>query len=707
MTTSRNDGPTALRARIGVDIGGTFTDLVLLDDQGRTEFAKVSSTPEAPERAVLLGIGALLARGGVEVGAVDEVVHGTTVGSNTLLQRAGSLTGLLTTRGFRDVLEIGRLRTPGMFNLDWDKPTPLVSRKHRKEVDERIAADGSVVLPLDEESVLSAGKSLVEDGVESIAVCFINSYLTPAHERRAAEILAEAFPELTLSLSVDVLPESREYERTSTVVVNAYVARVLGNYLARLETGLAGLGIHAPLRVANSNGALSAVATAKAKPAFFISSGRAAGAAGAAHLGTALSRQNLVVFDMGGTTASAALIHDGQLSRLQEYEFRDGISTPSRFIKAGGYLMRVPTVDVAEVGSGAGSIAYVDQGGLLHVGPVSAGAMPGPACYGQGGEQPTVTDANLLLGYLPTSLAGGDLSLDPERARAAVDEGVGQVLGLSESASAMGIRRLVNGNMARVIRAVTVERGVDPRDFSLLAFGGSGPLHACDVAEDVGINEVIFPAMPGVFTATGMLAGDIERYFIRALPSLLDALEPTALVERMAELREEASIALAEEGVTLAEADLKFQVDLRFLGQDSQLPVDVPVSIGHDLQATLRERFLAAYQATYRYVSDDRVETVNVRLVARATRATRLDFRAVKANEERESGTARSREVSLTHDAPPQTVSVLARSDAAQSRQGPVLFESADSTIFIPSQWDVVLDPFQNLVATFRGQDTP
>jgi N-methylhydantoinase A len=691
-----------IHIRLGVDIGGTFTDLVLLESTGRSDFAKVSSTPAAPEQAVLTGIVELLSNNGASGASVDEVVHGTTVGSNALLQRAGSPTGLITTRGFRDVLEIGRLRTPGMFELDWDKPAPLVRRRHRLEVEERVAADGKVLVPLDEEGLLRAARTLIKEGVTSVAICFINSYLTATHERRAGELLRDAHPDLAVSLSVDVLPEAREYERSSTVVVNAYVARVLGQYLSRLEAGLRDMGIHAPLRVANSNGALAAVSTARVKPVFFISSGRAAGVAGAAHLGRTMGRRNLIVFDMGGTTASAALVHNGELSRLQEYEFRDGISTPSRFIKAGGYLMRVPTVDVAEVGSGAGSIAHLDPGGLLKVGPVSAGALPGPACYGAGGLEPTVTDANLLLGYLPAALAGGTLVLDQVGAERAIRSRVAEPLGLDTLAAATGIRRIVNGNMARVIRAVTVERGVDPRDFSLLAFGGSGPLHACDLADDAGIEEVIFPPMPGVFTATGMLAGDIERYFIRALPGLLDDLNLEQLERHRAALRLDAELALREEGVDIDRATFDFQIDLRFIGQDSQIPIDLDAQLAGNtdvgLAGVLRARFIAAYEAIYRYASADKVEVVNIRLVAGAARATRLDFAALRMRSSIEPQGIGRRQLHVASDGAPVDAPVLTRNQIGGGVTGPAIVESPDCTIFIPPGWRAKTDEFQNIV---------
>ena len=367
-------------ARIGVDIGGTFTDLVLSDGHGRTWFDKRPSTPVQPEIAVLEGIAFLLKRADLRPGDLVEVLHGTTVGSNTLLQKTGARTGLVTTRGFRDVLEIGRVRTPDMFDLQWDKPAPLVPRRLRREVAERIAADGAILQPLDEDELRDIGAVLTADGVESIAVCFINSFRNPVHEIRAEAVLRESYPDIAVTASVSVLAEMREYERTSTVVVNAYVLPILQSYLRRLSEGLVAAGVTAPLLVSDSNGGLAAARTAREKPVFFISSGRSAGVVGAARLGQAAGEDNIVVFDMGGTTASASLVKNGEISRASEFEFRAGISAPARFIKAGGYMMRVPTVDVAEVGSGGGSIAWIDDGGLLHVGPVSAGADPGPVC---------------------------------------------------------------------------------------------------------------------------------------------------------------------------------------------------------------------------------------------------------------------------------------------------------------------------------------
>ncbi|MEJ8573568.1 hydantoinase/oxoprolinase family protein [Microbaculum marinum] len=681
-----------VRARIGVDIGGTFTDLVLTDGSNGLFHRKVASTPEAPEQAVLDGVSHIIADAGLSPSVVVEVVHGTTVGSNALLQKIGAPTGLITTRGFRDVLEIGRLRTPGMFDLQWEKPEPLVRRRHRREVSERIAADGSVLIPLDASELVDVARELVDAGLTSIAICFLNSYRNPVHELAAERILAEAFPGLKVTTSVSVLPEAKEYERTSTTVVNAYVRPVLESYLTRLETGLRDAGVDAPLMVCNSNGALASSQTAREKPVFFISSGRAAGAVGGGRLGEALDVPDLVVFDMGGTTASASLVRGGELSRVSEYEFRAGISTPSRFIKAGGYMMSVPSVDVAEVGSGAGSIAHVDDGGLMKVGPVSAGAVPGPVCYGTGGDRPTVTDANLLLGYLPASLAGGSRSLDIDKAAAVVERDLASPFGISVQQAAHGVREVVNANMARAIRAVTVERGVDPRDFTLVAIGGSGPVHAADIAGLLSMRRILVPASPGVFTAMGMLAGDVERYFIAPFAGMLDEIDAEAVAATVASLETEAREAVMDEGIDGDGVELTPEMDLRFRGQEMSL--SVPIGLPADPTA-IRETFLQAYQAIYSYSSSDRIETVSLRVTGRGHRAGKLDFRVPLPV--RDVAEPQRRRVYFGEDNGWIETPVYDRMAAPASIVGPAILEGTDSTVVVPPGARAERDPYLNI----------
>ena len=691
-------------ARIGVDIGGTFTDLVLTDAAGRTFQCKVSSTPAAPEQAVLTGVREILGHAGIAASEIGEVVHGTTVGSNTLLQKVGAPTGLITTRGFRDVLEIGRLRTPGMFDLQWEKPAPLVPRRHRREVTERITAAGEVYVALDEAEVIAAGRDLAAVGIRSVAICFLNSYRNPAHERRAEELLAEHVPELEVTTSVSVLPEAKEYERTSTTVVNAYVRPVLEAYLTRLERGLGSIGIEAPLLVCNSNGALASSGTARAKPVFFISSGRAAGVVGGGRLGEALGEGDLVVFDMGGTTASASLIQAGELMRVSEYEFRAGISTPSRFIKAGGYMMSVPTVDVAEVGSGAGSIAHVDEGGLMKVGPVSAGADPGPACYGIGGTKPTVTDANLYLGYLPDTLAGGSRTLSRQKAEEAITRDLAAPFGLDAATAAHGVREVVNSNMARAIRAVTVERGVDPRDFTLVAIGGSGPVHAVDIARLLSMPRVLVPASPGVFTAMGMLAGDVEHYLIRPLAGRLDGIDLAAAHAIVAELAAEARERLLGEGVAPDDISLQPELDMRFRGQEMSLAV--PFGEGDDA-AGLRQAFLAAYGAIYSYASDDVIETVSLRLIGRGLRPGKFDFRRDRDEAVDPATPDIRREVYFGPERGWIDTPIHDRATLRGRVVGPAILQGADSTVLVPPDAEAETDPRGNLLITLAEGARP
>jgi N-methylhydantoinase A len=687
--------------RVGVDIGGTFTDLVLRLPDGALRVSKVSSTPEDPGLAVVHGLAALLQAADVTPGDVVEIVHGTTVASNTILQKTGAVTGLLTTRGFRDVLEIGRVRTPDLYDLTWEKPAPLVPRRLRLEVDERIAADGSVVRPLDEAGVVRAAQRLVESGAAVIAICFINSYVNPAHEQAAERLVRQAVPGVAVTASWAVLPEIKEYERTSTTVVNGYLLPVMRRYLDTLAANLGRVGITAPLLVVASNGGVVGARQAAERPAFAVGSGPAAGVTGAARLGAALGEGNLIVFDMGGTTAKAALVEAGRPSLTTEYEFREGISTSSRFIKAGGYMLKVPAIDIAEVGTGAGSIAWIDEGGLLRVGPQSAGARPGPACYGTGGTRPTITDANVVLGYLnPAHLAGGELALRADLARAAIERDVAGPLGLGLLEAAQGIRDVANASMARAIRAVTIERGRDPRDFTLVAFGGSGPVHAVDVAAALDVRRVLVPVAPGVFTAVGMLATDVEHHFVRAAGGLLadDAARARAQ-HRLDELEAEALATLAAEGYPSARTRREAQADLRYVGQASELVIPIPGGrLDRARLPELTAAFQREYTATYGYASDEPLELVNVRVVATGVREHRLDFRDVTVMAA-PGGSAGRRPVHFARGAVEVDTPVVGRAAVGPApRPGPLVVEEYDSTVVVPPGATVRRDRFGNLL---------
>lgn len=667
-------------ARIGVDVGGTFTDVVLALAGGRLIVNKTTTTPADPGEAVAAGIAAVIAKAGLEPAAIAEVVHGTTVASNTILQKAGARTGLITTRGFRDVLEIGRIRTPGMFDMAWRKPEPLVPRRWRREVTERLAADGSLVNPLDEAALRETARFFEGEGIEAVAICFINSYVNDVHERRAAEILREVAPSLLVTASCEVLPEIKEYERTSTAVVNAYILPAMRGYLSRLQARLAAIGVTAPVQVMASNGGMIGLDAARERPVFAVGSGPAGGVAGAARLGPGIGASDLIVFDMGGTTAKAAIIEGGQPSLVTEYEFRDGISTPSRFVKGAGYMLKVPAIDIAEVGSGGGSIARIDAGGLLVVGPESAGGDPGPACYGRGNDQPTVTDANMVLGYLnPQALAGGSLKVDAGLSRAAIAARIAGPLGISVEEAAHGIRQVANVNMARAIRAVTVERGKDPRDLALMAFGGGGPLHAVDVARLLGIRRVLISPVAGVFSAAGMLAAEAVHEFVHPLLMLLAEVAPARIAAAQDALAEQGRAALAHEGYAADAVELRFAADLRYSGQSSQLTV--PFESGD-----LRASFERVYGETFGYTATGAaVELVNLRLSAIGRAEGRIDFPSLSLEASALAGATGERMVSFARGAPPIATRLLPRAALSEGPvPGPAILESYDTTIIIP-----------------------
>ncbi len=667
---------------IGCDIGGTFTDIVAQMPDGSLHVRKVASTPDDPGAAVVGGLSDLLNDLGARLSDVREIVHGTTVGSNTILQKSGAATGLITTRGFRDVLEIGRIRTPTMFDLTWEKPEPLVPRRHRLEVGERIGADGGIVRPLDDGEVREAGQRLVDEGIEAVAVCYINSCVNPVHERRTVEILEEAFPDLLVTASCDVLPEMKEYERTSTTVVNAYLLTEMRRYLSNLTRALGDAGMSAPLLVVASSGGMMRVETASEVPVFAVGSGPAGGVMGAARLGAANGHENAIAFDMGGTTAKASIVENAAPMLTSEYEFRDGISTPSRFIKGGGYMLKVPAIDIAEVGAGGGSIAWIDDGGLLQVGPVSAGADPGPACYGRGNDRPTVTDANVVLGYLsPEGLAGGSLEIDPALSEKAVMKYIGEPLGLGLVDAASGIRKIANVAMARANRSVTVERGRDPRDMALMAFGGSGPAHAVEVAGLLGIGSVIVPAMSGVFCSVGMLASDVEHNFVRNLLRPLAILGEADFRAAVAALREEGQGRLSADGFPEDGIVLSFAVDLRYAGQSSELTV--PVDPGRDF-GKLFDLFQAAYHDTYGYTNDEPLEIVNVRLSAKGVRDNRLSFADVERQVVALDIPDGERKVWFPDTGFVTTPTMARTAVSARVVTGPAILEAYDTTVVLP-----------------------
>src|SRR6516162_422079 len=504
------------RYRVGVDIGGTFTDIVFLGEHGERLTKKVSSTVDNYATAIVHGLAELTREHNLEAAEIVELLHGTTVASNAILELKGARTGLITTKGFRDVLEIRTLRMPRLYDLAWTKPPPLVERHLRVEVDERVNAKGEVERPLAEADVARAIEKLMDERVEAIAVCLIHSYLNPAHEQLVKRVAARMAPDVTLCISSEVLPEIKEYERTSTTVINAYVKPTVEKYLSTLTAELARIGVDAPLLLMQSNGGLTTAKAAALTPMNIIESGPAAGVVGVQALIRQIGIAKAISFDMGGTTAKASLIERGELSRAPEYSVGGGVMIGSRLLSGAGYTLKVPAIDLAEVGAGGGSVIWIDAGGALQIGPHSAGASPGPVCYDLGGTLPTLTDANVVLGYInPDHLVGGALKLNASKARSVIAEKVARPLGMTVEEAAWGAHLIAGSNMIRGIKAVSSERGRDPRDYALVAFGGNGPLFAAVMAAALTIRRVVIPPSAGVFSSYGLLYSEVAYHFTK------------------------------------------------------------------------------------------------------------------------------------------------------------------------------------------------
>ena len=692
--------------RLGVDIGGTFTDIVLLSDSGAFATKKVSSTTGHYGDAILTGLTELLTELGLDASGAEEVGHGTTVATNAVLERKGPLTGLITTRGFRDVLELRRMRFPELYNIFWEKPVPLAPRRLRVEVAERVSADGEVLEPLDLAEAERVVDDLLAAGVTSLAVCLLNAYANPVHERQLGELIARKCPEVPLSLSHDVLPEIKEYERTSTTVLNAYVMPVLGSYLASLHQRLQATGVQAPLLIMQSSGGLMTARAAMKHPVHALESGPAAGVVGAEALARRLGFANVITFDMGGTTAKAAIIEDGACYRTAEYEVGAPISLSSRLFKGGGYVVRIPAIDIAEVGAGGGSIVSLDRAGTLQVGPQSAGAVPGPVCYAAGGEAPTITDANLLLGYLnPTSLLAGSLPIDRARAEAVFQELVARRMGLSVLDAAYTAHQLANATMMRAIRAVSTERGRDARDFNMFAFGGGGPLHAAELARSIGIRKVVIPSSPGLFSATGLLYASIEHDYVRTVHGSTEELDPSELERQFEDMAQGARQTLAEEGCAPEQVELARQFDLRYLGQAHALTVAVPAgSISRELLRDVGRVFEAEHEQTYGHRGQDEdIEVANLRLVARRS-TTPPDFPSLHSR----PGSRHQPSTRPAYFGPEfglvDAAVLTDRQDLdRQTLEGPAIVEEYDTTIVVPPGCRASLDSLGNVVIETDG----
>ena len=682
--------------RIAADIGGTFTDIACLTPDGTLSTCKLPSTPDDYGRAILEGIRTIAADLGVNLNAFAEVLHASTIATNAILEGKGAVTALVTTEGFRDVLELRRIRVPRLYEPLYQKPAPLVPRRRRYEVAERMDPRGEVVTALDVSAVQALAAQLAASEVAAVAVCFLHSYVNAAHERQAAEILRAALPGRFLSISHEVLPEIREYERTSTTVVNAYVGPLVSQYLTALQKRLKESGISGRLLMMQSSGGTLDVDRVIAKPATVIESGPAAGVVGAARLGSHAGYGDLITFDMGGTTAKASLIEGGRLVATDEYEVGGGISLSSALAKGGGYALKLPVIDVSEVGAGGGSIVHIDRGGALKVGPESAGASPGPACYGAGGTEPTVTDANVVLGYLnPRALAGGTVPINADLSREALAERIATPLGRDLLETAYGVYCLANSVMTRAVKAVSTYRGRDPRDFTLFAFGGNGGIHAAALAADLGMTRVLVPPAAGVFSAVGLLLADFEVAHAAAWLKPLRDEDAPALGKRFEELEHQ----VLEEMGPAAGVVLGWRAALRYAGQGFELPVDVPRgAMNARILAQVRAAFEEAHRRSYGHaLPGERIDFVSLRVVGTLPPSGATAVRSVRRHSSARLAAIRTAYFGKECGLLPAPV--IERWDLrAEPRQGPLIIEEYEGTTVVPPQATACLDAHGNIV---------
>ncbi len=704
MTRERPSGATSYR--LGIDIGGTFTDLVLVGADGSVHVAKVVSTPPDFGDGVIRGLESIVAGAQISPSAIQDVIHGTTVAANAILEGRGAKTALLTTRGFRDVLELGRMRYPVLYDISWRKPKPLVPRRFRFELDFRIDSHGELERPLDAAALDALVDELRKHQIESVAICFINSYLNPELEKGVADDLRSRCPQVYVSASADISPEIREFERTSTTVVNAYVQPLVATYLDDLEKQFAAAHVSGTLQIMQSSGGVVDSAGARANPVRLIESGPAAGVTATRFLSQQLGVPNLIAFDMGGTTAKGSLIEHGEPFSASEYEVGGSMNTRRGLTGGSGYTVRVPSLDIAEVGAGGGSICWIDSGGAPRVGPQSAGAVPGPACYGAGGELPTLTDAQVVLGYLsPKELAGGVQRIDRGRAITALRDHFAAQLGLDLMEAAYGVCQIGVVNMSKAVKAVSSERGRDPRDFALVAFGGAGPAYAVEMARELGMQHVVVPISSGLFSSIGLLVADIQHHDARTYTKKdqLDAVDINASFSGM-ERRLLAD--LGKLGYERTNIALDRSADLHYVGQSSELNVSAP---GGELAASdldsLRERFDLEHERTYGHRGiGQRVELANlrVRAMVRTPERDRFDvFRLAPLPPDAGNQNQKKvehREAYFGPEFGSMPTPVITRSHlSTEFVPGPLIIEDMDATTVVPPRARARRDSFGHI----------
>jgi len=679
---------------IGVDIGGTFTDLMLFDaETGGVHVHKVPSTPAAPDEAMVNGIRELCAIGGIEPADVTGVFHGTTVATNAVLEFDGARVGMITTRGFRDVAHIGRHQRPQHYSVVQDIPwqaQPFAERAHRHVVTERIVPpSGEVLVPLDENEVRAAAEALKAEGVEAVAICFLFSYLNPAHERRAAEIVREVMPDAFVTASADIVPQFREFERFTTALMNAFIGPKTGHYIERLDRALRELGVMGELHVMMSSGGVASVRAAAERPVTLLLSGPAAGILGGQWTSALSGRQRLITFDVGGTSADIGIVTEHGVAEAS-----------ARDTWVGGYPLLVPMLDVHAIGAGGGSVAYVDEGGAFRVGPRSAKARPGPACYGHGGTEPTISDAHLLLGRLDAErFLGGRMRLDRDAAQAAIAP-LAAELDMDEAATAQGILTIANANMARAIRSRTIEKGHDPRDFALVAFGGAGPLHAAEVAELLNVPEVLVPPYPGITSANGLLTSDLKYDQMRTVFMVEGAVDAGRVNSELQDIEQLLRSWLHEDGVADEDIVVTRALDCRYVGQGYELRL--PLADGSFAEAALAG-FHELHTREYGKAHGDPIEIVNARVTAIGRRPT-VDALPVTSATLAEATVAEqpvlfpgSDGMLAAHATP---FLERAKLPLDEPFAGPAIVLHADTTTVIPPGWSGCADAAGNLILT-------
>jgi len=688
--------------RVGVDIGGTFTDLLLVGEEGTAVIGKTLTTPGDPSLAVETALSQALANGVAKPGEHGTLVHGTTLVTNALIERKGPLTALLTTAGFRDALEIGREHRYELYDLNLELPRPLIPRHLRFDVPERIAADGTVLRPLDESFVRRLARELSAKGIGAIGICYLNSFRNPAHERRTAEIVAEIAPKIRVSLSSDVVAEIREFQRTSTTVANVYVQERVATYLAGLQQRLDRLGFVGSFFVMLSSGGIATAETSARFPVRLLESGPAAGALAAAHQGMLAGYPDLLSFDMGGTTAKLCAVEGGHPLKTHDFE----VDRVYRFRRGSGLPIKIPVIDMIEIGAGGGSIARVDALGLLKVGPESAGADPGPVCYGRGGTEPTVTDADLILGYLdPGYFLGGTMRLDVEAARRAL-AGLGRRLGLSVEQAAWGIHQIVDENMANAARAHLGERGKDPRRLPLFAFGGAGPVHGYRVAEILHLPALVAPIGAGVGSTFGLLVAPLAFDFVRSAYSRLDGLDWSLVNSLLGEMAGEGRAVLESSGLSSAGISYQRSADMRYVGQGHEVSVPLPDGV---LSERHLPRINAAFEEIYRTLygrdgPDVAIEVINWRVIASGPKAE-MDFHlpaaAARGQSRKGSRPAYFPEHGRYMETPVYDRYALA---PGFTFTGPAVIEERESTLIVGARGRGRVDDRLNVVVEFADE---